>query len=54
MTQKKRTKKTSKRIHGGGGKTRLTTLQKALIDPKYLDRWGTSRGRRVAEKGAKR
>ncbi len=30
-TQKKRKAKTSKGIHGGGGKVRLTTIQKALL-----------------------
>jgi hypothetical protein len=47
MAKKKRTPKTSKGIHGGGGRTTLTTLQKALIDPKYLDRWGRARAKRV-------
>ena len=31
MGQKKRATKTSKGIHGGGGKTTLTYLQKALM-----------------------
>ena len=31
MGQKKRASKTSKGIHGGGGKTTLTPLQKALM-----------------------
>jgi hypothetical protein len=29
--KKQRTPKTSKGIHGGGGKTKLSTLQKALM-----------------------
>jgi hypothetical protein len=47
MAQKKRATKTSKGINGGGGKTTLSTLQKALIDSKYLDRWGAARRRRA-------
>lgn len=31
MAKKKRASKTSKGIHGGGGKVRLSTLQKALM-----------------------
>lgn len=31
MATKKRTSKTSKGIHGGGGKVRLTDLQKVLL-----------------------
>lgn len=30
-SKKKRTPKKSKEIHGGGGKTRLTIIQKALM-----------------------
>jgi hypothetical protein len=50
--KKKRQPKRSSGTNGGGGKTRLSVLEKALIDPKFLDRWGVSRRRRTAEKGA--
>lgn len=31
---------------------KLTTLQKALIDPKYLARWGAARLKRVGQPAA--
>lgn len=47
MAQKKRTPKTSKGIHGGGGKTRLGTLEKALISSNYIERLGARRAARL-------
>lgn len=45
--KKKRTPKRFQGKNGGGGKVSLSILEKALIDPKFLDRWGASRRRRA-------
>lgn len=50
MGQKKRATKVSKGVHGGGGKTSLSMLQKVLIHESYTDRLGAARKRRAAEK----
>lgn len=49
VQKKKRTKKVSQGKHGGGGKARLTTLEKALIRPTYLETIGSARKRRLAK-----
>lgn len=41
--KKKRTPKVSKGINGGGGKTRLTELQKALMGKGIMSRLRSSR-----------
>jgi len=46
---KKREKKTSKGINGGGGKYRMSELDKALIVPAHLERIGAARSRRLGK-----
>lgn len=47
MAQKKRAKKTSQGINGGGGKTRLSIIEKALISRTYFAPIHNSRRERV-------
>lgn len=51
--KKARKPKKSQGKHGGGGKVKLTTLEKALIRPQFLNTLGDARRRRVAEKALK-
>lgn len=44
--KKKRTPKRSKGINGGGGRTKLSVLEKALISSNYLENLSAARERR--------